>query len=314
VLGSIEEAFACQMGWVNVITDPLGQLPPEYEFRTLDDEELLSLPISTTALCGNGVVEAPEECDDGNISNTDGCAEDCTVEPITEVVPVACSNSSNNSIMQHDMRLIVDPVDRVEAGSSFGVEVSGEAVISEFWLDAVQNVVVGGAPEIVVDTLSYKVSPRSGATGPGVFLGLGQPYADGTCSDSPTGPSCTTESDCGGSTCKAVLQVPISNSFSLCDSLNKGTQWASNGFCVTGDLRVPLETKTASFVADAAGSVLFGWEEGAPPIPPAAPTQSWIAAGVLTVESECYMGTENAGQTALVPLADTDLIELSILE
>lgn len=32
------------------------------------------------AMCGNGVVESPEACDDGNMANGDGCSNMCTVE------------------------------------------------------------------------------------------------------------------------------------------------------------------------------------------------------------------------------------------
>lgn len=34
----------------------------------------------STAVCGNGVAELPEECDDGNATNGDGCSADCTLE------------------------------------------------------------------------------------------------------------------------------------------------------------------------------------------------------------------------------------------
>ena len=30
--------------------------------------------------CGNGIIEPGEACDDGNISNADGCSENCVVE------------------------------------------------------------------------------------------------------------------------------------------------------------------------------------------------------------------------------------------
>ncbi len=33
-----------------------------------------------TAQCGNGVLEAPEQCDDGNLLNGDGCSPDCQLE------------------------------------------------------------------------------------------------------------------------------------------------------------------------------------------------------------------------------------------
>jgi len=38
--------------------------------------------------CGNGVVEPPEQCDDGNNDDGDGCAADCTME---HDVPAATS-------------------------------------------------------------------------------------------------------------------------------------------------------------------------------------------------------------------------------
>ncbi|MBI1814117.1 MAG: hypothetical protein HYR72_04005 [Deltaproteobacteria bacterium] len=37
-------------------------------------------PSSTGAVCGNGVMEGSEECDDGNTIGGDGCAANCTVE------------------------------------------------------------------------------------------------------------------------------------------------------------------------------------------------------------------------------------------
>jgi cysteine-rich repeat protein len=39
-------------------------------------------------VCGNGVTEPPEECDDGNITSGDGCSAQCKIE---EDEPVSCS-------------------------------------------------------------------------------------------------------------------------------------------------------------------------------------------------------------------------------
>lgn len=37
--------------------------------------------IGDIAVCGNGIVQPGEFCDDGNLSNGDGCSDSCTVEP-----------------------------------------------------------------------------------------------------------------------------------------------------------------------------------------------------------------------------------------
>jgi len=37
--------------------------------------------VPATPLAGNGVVEPPEECDDGNTANGDGCSSTATIEP-----------------------------------------------------------------------------------------------------------------------------------------------------------------------------------------------------------------------------------------
>ncbi len=36
------------------------------------------VPADCAQLCGNGILEIPEECDDANSNNSDGCANDCT--------------------------------------------------------------------------------------------------------------------------------------------------------------------------------------------------------------------------------------------
>lgn len=37
-------------------------------------------PISGKPVCGNTILEIPEQCDDGNIKNGDGCSSDCKLE------------------------------------------------------------------------------------------------------------------------------------------------------------------------------------------------------------------------------------------
>ncbi|MBI5150110.1 MAG: DUF4215 domain-containing protein [Candidatus Omnitrophica bacterium] len=53
------------------LTDDLNRIP--------EDNTPPPAPI-VTAACGNGVVESPEGCDDGNLSSGDGCSTTCTLE------------------------------------------------------------------------------------------------------------------------------------------------------------------------------------------------------------------------------------------
>ena len=41
---------------------------------------LLLVPAALGAKCGNGYLESPEQCDDANLVNGDGCSSLCTVE------------------------------------------------------------------------------------------------------------------------------------------------------------------------------------------------------------------------------------------
>ncbi len=50
-------------------------------------------PDLSPILCGNGVLNAPEQCDDGNTSNGDGCSAQCTLEADVNDPPV-CSGAS----------------------------------------------------------------------------------------------------------------------------------------------------------------------------------------------------------------------------
>jgi cysteine-rich repeat protein len=61
-------------------------------FVTQESSSALSLSDSSpTALCGNGIVESTEQCDDGNISFMDGCLSSCAVEP-----GYACAGEPSN--------------------------------------------------------------------------------------------------------------------------------------------------------------------------------------------------------------------------
>lgn len=43
--------------------------------------EEINVPVTVLNNCGNGVIEPPEACDDGNLDNGDGCSAACQIEP-----------------------------------------------------------------------------------------------------------------------------------------------------------------------------------------------------------------------------------------
>ncbi|MBN1947478.1 MAG: DUF4215 domain-containing protein [Bradymonadales bacterium] len=60
---------------VVVVTDTDGEGPSPG--RTTSQEFVIDDP---EAVCGNGILEGTEECDDNNVNNNDGCNSSCTIE------------------------------------------------------------------------------------------------------------------------------------------------------------------------------------------------------------------------------------------
>ena len=48
--------------------------------RALATQDVRGIGVLLESTCGNGAVKSPEQCDDGNINNGDGCGASCTVE------------------------------------------------------------------------------------------------------------------------------------------------------------------------------------------------------------------------------------------
>jgi cysteine-rich repeat protein len=59
-------------------------------------------------LCGNGTIQSPEQCDDGNVLAGDGCSATCTVEPTgtqpcTATTPTVTGSAWQNGQMPYDV-------------------------------------------------------------------------------------------------------------------------------------------------------------------------------------------------------------------
>jgi hypothetical protein len=119
----------------------------------------------------------------------------------------------------------------------------------------------------------------------------------------------------------------------VCDSRGKagpGSQCAQYGFCLIGDLEIPLEGAYEGYLAAGSGDVLFGWDDestgaeidqssgpngGSIILPPAifdeptGPNGLRIVVGTAPVAFECTMGV---GTARLTPTPDTSLISFPI--
>jgi glucose/arabinose dehydrogenase len=95
---------ACE---ADVPIDPVGCDGNEYSWRftlTVTDPEGLAtravsrmLPDCTPPVCGDGVAEAPEECDDGDPTPGDCCSPSCTFEPAGSGCP------GDGNVCSHDV-------------------------------------------------------------------------------------------------------------------------------------------------------------------------------------------------------------------
>lgn len=73
---------------------PFCRLEPGYECKTASCTSVTPIPeTGNSSLCGNGVLDKNEECDDGNKIGGDGCSPDCRRETAFE-----CDNSVSPSV------------------------------------------------------------------------------------------------------------------------------------------------------------------------------------------------------------------------
>ncbi len=72
--------FVFLEGENTIIMDTGTVCPPENAPNSVDIQKVCLYKIETDTLCGNGVLEGTEECDDRNLVNGDGCSNVCLIE------------------------------------------------------------------------------------------------------------------------------------------------------------------------------------------------------------------------------------------
>lgn len=186
----------------------------------------------------------------------------------TQVVAAACTNNLTSEQKVYPFLLTVRAT-AINGGAipePFAAELSGTFVLPEFFVDAAVN--VGGATSGDLVALVSTAQVRSGATGPDVPLapdvGAITPGEIRLCNLPPT-QVCTADAECIGGVCEApVLRINLPTSTDcaaggVCDTLGKDSQCTLHGFCVTGDLLIPLGPEVAIYTPESSGDVLFGW-------------------------------------------------------
>jgi len=321
----------------------------------------------------------PDDCDDGNDCTADFCDDSsgsavCVNTPVLDGTPcnagagscqtgmcataralsLGCANSTPLGAQSVSSAVLNVAAGPVLASQEFDARLSGSAIFPELFLDAAQQLVLGGVRQATLMDLQYLVQVRSGATlvggsgaVPGVSLGADvaaiTPGEVRLC-NFPVDQQCTQDSDCAGLICNPpviLIDLPTSDDCApggICDTLGKATgpssQCVVNGFCVTGDLDIPLAEATVTYAADPSGDVLFGWADqglGNSTFNPGTnlftipkpnafdPIEQGLKMNVgLTIGFECVMGID-AGQDPTDPdntliglTPDTDLISFPI--
>ena len=94
----------------------------------LDSEFPDTLVEGTSGLCGNGVAEESEECDDGNRLDCDGCSRDCLLET------GGCETSDTGTDADADAEL-PPPTSPISVGDPIPVDQSPEeGILGMEWL------------------------------------------------------------------------------------------------------------------------------------------------------------------------------------
>jgi len=137
--------------------------------------------------------------------------------------------------------------------------------------------------------------------------------------------------------CQALVSIPTSDDCAVggvCAGLGKAGQCATNNFCVTGGLPLPLASQNTTFTPAASGTVLFGYDDtttgatiavnGTYILPaavftqPQTPNEIKVNASGLSVALRCTMAVDSGGPNgvgvpdAASPTPDSLLIDFPI--
>lgn len=111
-------------------TDPVSSAPTSTS--TTGDEQ--STGAATTAVgpeCGDGVLEEPEQCDDGNDAPDDGCELDCRISQGTLLAEFTSDLPGNDGA--HDVLLVDEDI--IVAGRALGGDGSTDIYVQRFTAD-----------------------------------------------------------------------------------------------------------------------------------------------------------------------------------
>ncbi len=270
---------------------------------------------------------------------------------------VGCRNNVTADISILPFSLDVNP-GPMAAGSAFTAVLDGVAAFSEAFLDAAQAVVPGGVKtgQLIVSNgggLAATVIATGAVTGANVQLGpdpaslssrcalTGVPCTGapglGSCTSIPVvNNNCTTgfvdipilfgiDTAPGGCTPATPGVPPAACDCSPCAALDtapdttKASECAANGFCVTGDLPLPLNATNGSYTAGATSGqpMYFDWlqpygldVDGTILLPAAvfstnpAPVGVRVSAGGLFVALQCAGAVDSGGPDGVGVLDD----------
>jgi hypothetical protein len=270
---------------------------------------------------------------------------------------VGCRNNVTTDISILPFDMTVDPAP-MAASSAFTASLDGVAAFSEAFLDAAQAVVPGGVRtgQLIVSNgggLAATVTATGAVTGGNVQLGPDPASLSSRCA--LTGVPCTGAPNLGSCTSIPVVNnncttgfvdIPILSGTPLsaggctpaspgvpppdCDcspcaaldtppDTTKAAECAANGFCVTGDLPLPLNATNGSYTAGATSGqpMYFDWVQpyaldvdGTIILPAAvfannpAPVGVRVSAGGLFVALQCAGGVDSGGPDGVGVLDD----------